>query len=251
MHDPLVVAFTIVRPWPTRRPANDARPGEPRWSCRYSWTTWRTIHKPGTWRRFWTVAGRGIYWPALVTVWHVEPGGRDSGEVCRWWRERDGQRVASDRWKWHAHHWRIQVGPLQKFRRWLLTRCEWCGGRSRKGDRVNVSHSWGGERGPWWRGERGLFHHDCSSIEHAHRTCVCLDPIFHRELGGVAYGRCARCEKQRRRHKKGEGDGIRATRVLAAVPSGKRDKYATAEAAQIWAEIRAAAATAAEVDNPS
>ena len=61
MHDPMVVAFEIRRPWPERQ----ARPfGKTRWRFRGA---------------FWNIAGRGLYWPGLVTIWHVEPEGRDSG----------------------------------------------------------------------------------------------------------------------------------------------------------------------------
>lgn len=243
MHDPLVVAFTIRRPWPQRDRYRDAKDGRPRWEFRYSWATWRTFWKPSTYKAFWTVAGIGFYWPSIITIWHVEPKGRDSGEVCRHVRREqlpDGtwKVTALHGWKWHVHHWKIQVIPLQQFRRWLLTRCEWCGGRSRKGDYVNCSMSWDGQRSPWWRGERGLFHADCSSIQQAHRTCVCLDPIFDTELAGVGYGTCLRCEKRRAWRKAGQDDGIRATRILAAVPSGKRSRSATQRATQIWREIR-------------
>jgi len=58
MHDPMVVAFEIRRPWPRRR----------------------------------RLVGRR-YWPALITIWHVEPNGHDSGEVCKHshrWQEPDG-----------------------------------------------------------------------------------------------------------------------------------------------------------------
>lgn len=185
MHDPLTVAFEIRRPWPQRARYRDAKPvpegkrPKPRWS----------LSLP-----FFTFAGYGWYFPGLITVWHREPGGRDSGTVCRHHhRERningEWRFVFHHAWRFHVHHWKIQVHPLQHLRRWLLTRCEWCGGRSRKGDYVNVSHQWGGERGPWWRGDRGLFHRDCSSVEHAHRKCVCEFA----ELSQSGYGKCGRC----------------------------------------------------------
>lgn len=44
MHDPLVVAFEIRRPWPRRNPSKFG----PRWR-----------------------------WPEMVTVWHREPGNKD------------------------------------------------------------------------------------------------------------------------------------------------------------------------------
>lgn len=97
----------------------------------------------------------------MVTIWHVEPDGQDALTVCRTRSQKpDGTWKFSRGWVWHVHHWKIQVSPLQDLRRRFLTRCEECG---RKG-RPNVSHQWDGERGPWWRGEKGLYHSECSSL---------------------------------------------------------------------------------------
>lgn len=140
MHDPLTVAFEIRRPWPSPdsyRTKQAARTGE----------RWR-VGGP-----FWVLAGRGLYWPALITVWHRDPSGYDD-TTCR-----------RTRWRLHVHHWRIQVPPLQQLRRRLLTRCARCGGRSVKGNPVNISHQWDGPRGRWWQGEPGLFHHGCSATQ--------------------------------------------------------------------------------------
>jgi len=224
MHDPLVVAFEIRRPWPRRDSAYDSvRPGRarvlPRWNVRRS--------------PFWTLAGRGFYWPTVITVWHREPRGHDSGEVCRHfdrWQNADGkwQMKVRHSWRFHVHHWRIQVRPLQALRRWLLTRCSWCGGPSRKDDRVNISHSWDGPRGRWWRGEPGLFHEDCSSIQEAHRSCLCDEPVLeHRK-----WGRCARCMKFRG-YGRSEAQ-IQRSRVLAAVPAGQRDAKAYARVCEMY-----------------
>ncbi|MFL4947527.1 hypothetical protein ACJ6WE_09155 [Streptomyces sp. MMS24-I31] len=164
MHDPLTVAFEIRRPWPK----TDA---------------WKTEHAARFGIRweiggaFWVLAGRGLYFPGLITVWHRDPSGYDH-TTCR-----------GKRWQLHVHHWRIQISPLQELRRRLLTRCAWCKGRHRKGDPVNVSHSWDGPRARWWQGEKGLFHHDCSSVKSAHSTCVCTRPVLDHDI----YGKCARC----------------------------------------------------------
>jgi hypothetical protein len=171
MHDPLVVAFEIRRPRPR-------------------------IEKTPTRTR--------IRWPAFVTVWHREPGGHDSGTVCRW----------SGSWRWHVHHWRVQVHPLQQLRRWALTRCEWCGGRSRKGDKVNFSSSWDGVRSRWWRGERDLRHHDCDTVWRASRRCLCDSPM----LDHGSYGTCTACGKSR-----AFGASVDdADRLLAALPPRSR-----------------------------
>lgn len=191
MHDPHVVAFEIRRPWPRRE-------------------------------------RHGLYWPTLITVWHVEPGGRDSGEVCRHYTRipvGNGQWTTQHHhgWRWHVHHWRIQVHPLQALRRWALTRCAWCDGRQRKNDPVNVSHSWDGPRGRWWQGEPGLYHHDCSSVASAWAQCVCKQGVWdeHSSEHGP-YGRCAVCNKGR---SFGMTDArLARLRLLAEVPRGARDR---------------------------
>ncbi|MFM9542293.1 hypothetical protein [Streptomyces turgidiscabies] len=191
MHDPLTVAFEIRRPWPKHsvwRTEQAARTGE-RWKIS---------------RAFWVLAGHGLYWPSLITVWHRDPSGYDH-ITCR-----------AKRWRLHIHHWKIQILPLQQLRRRLLTRCTWCHGRSVKGDRVNISHQWGGSRGRWWQGERGLYHQDCSAIKSAHATCVCAHPALDHD----GHGRCARCGRSR-------SYGVTAqhlarVRELAAIPAGRR-----------------------------
>jgi hypothetical protein len=143
VHDPLTVAFEIRRPWPEL--------------SRSELTPWSRVGE-GNWvvRRspFWILAGRRLYWPSMITIWHRDPSGYDN-DVCL-----AGHR--SRTWRFHVHHWRIQVVPLQKARRRLLTRCSDCGGRSTKAHPVNLG-GWGRERGPWWRGETGLKHMNCTT----------------------------------------------------------------------------------------
>ncbi len=192
MKDPLTVAFEIPRPWPridaygTRQAARNGI----RWQL-------RRYHDTVIW-------GRALRWPSLITVWHRDPSGYDD-ITCR-----------GKRWRLHVHHWRLQLHPLQQWRRRLLTRCTWCGGRSVKGDAVNHSHQWDGPRARWWEGERGLFHADCSAIKRAHSTCICEAPI----LDSGNYGRCARCDRFR---PFGITDAhIARTRDLQAIPHGGR-----------------------------
>lgn len=45
--------------------------------------------------------------------------------------------------RWHVHHWRFQIHPLQKINRWLFTRCRECGGRF--GWNESPIGSWGGK----------------------------------------------------------------------------------------------------------
>lgn len=265
MHDPMVVAFEIARPWPQRSGWHDAKPGQPRWSVRMRHThfgddpakcsgcgqpqdsksKWFPWWRPHSYSRFWTLAGRGYFWPALVTVWHNEPGGRDSGEVCkhsvRWQDPLTGQWRSKrlSRWRWHVHHWSIQIHPWQAFKRWAFTRCAWCGGRSSKRNGyVNCSMSWDGPRPKhWWQGEPELFHGNCSSVCSAWQTCVCAQPFFERDED---YGRCRACGRFRAWRTSKES--LAATRlVLQLVPVNQRPTPEAMEQIQAaWDRCRVA-----------
>lgn len=148
---------------------------------------------------------------SIVEIWHREPGGADSGTVC-------GHHPG---WT-HFRHWRFTFPLAYEWRRRLFTCCEWCGGRYRKTDRVDMSV------GNWidWTplhttrfGTADAMHRDCYSIASAHRTCFCDDP----GLSHGDYGRCVFC------------GGFRAwrqvptdrQRELAAIPVGKRSAVKT------------------------
>ncbi|MGW1295127.1 hypothetical protein [Streptomyces sp. NPDC002533] len=230
MHDPLTVAFEIRRPWPQRSPLPAAGHASVRWRARLHHACNASCagdpqHRNGAfpwWRissysAFWRINGRDYYWPPLVTVWHREPGGRDGLTVCRKRILRgDGTYRLTRTWRWHLHHWRIQVPPLQLLRRRLLTRCAWCQGCSTKGDQVNVSGSFSRTRTPWWKGEQGLFHMDCSSIARAHDTCTCQHPVLDHDT----YGLCAQCGLRRSFGMSAEA--LDRVRILRAVPRGRR-----------------------------
>lgn len=175
MHDPMVVAFKVLSPIPKR----DRWRGEYYKGRRWGWTRRRRTNQENLgepvyrwWRpKGWTfaLAGRVWSWRTLATVWHVEPGGRDSGEVCKHyirWQDDDGQWHSKMKraWKWHVHHWHLQVHPLQGLRARLFDRCELCG---RKG-RPNISYQWDGKRLGWWkfRSRPGLYHMECSGYKH-------------------------------------------------------------------------------------
>lgn len=164
MHDPNVVAHVVVLPIPRRIPPVTA-PSEPRWSFTrrrrtntenlgepvYPW--WR----PAGWRVL--AAGRRLGLYRLATIWHVEPDGQDSGTVCKHWENGRPRRA----WRWHVHHWSIQVHPLQSWRARLFDRCSLCG---RKGS-PNISHGWSSSGGVgWrkWRSREGLYHRECSEL---------------------------------------------------------------------------------------
>lgn len=126
------------------------------------------------------------------------------------------------------HDWRA---PLRSARRSLLTRCEWCGGPSRKDDVVNYSIGRDDDSGPWWRGERGLYHSDCSDYKIAHRTCVCDQPMT--EHGGL-YGACLLCGKDVSGRL---GPNMLARcRLLASVPAGVRDPQVVAQVLRLASE---------------
>lgn len=63
--------------------------------------------------------------------------------------------------RWHLHHWKIQIHPLQSFKRWLFSRCEQCGKRFGWGESP-IASSWYGTGPLWFRSERGIRHCSCS-----------------------------------------------------------------------------------------
>ena len=158
-----------------------------------------------------------IPWPGhrygleLVNVWHREPGGNDSLTVCG----------RNSYWRWHIHHWRLSFPVLMMWRRRLLTRCEWCGGRHTKTNPVSYSRRGRGDdrSDPLWRGERQLDHSECSSIWAAHQVCQCPAPI----LSNGNYGQCADCGKHRS-WQQGSTTGREPSivqRYLASIPEGR------------------------------
>lgn len=144
MHDPSFVLFTLRRPVPTLR-----RLPKP------ATTKLGVITRFGRW---------SAYFPGEVTVWHDEPGGRDSGTVCG---HGPGTGLTADalRWGWqHRAHLRAQVSAWQDLNRWLWSRCAGCGKSFRWGYSP-VSHQWGGDGPAWRRPERNVFHFECDSAD--------------------------------------------------------------------------------------
>jgi hypothetical protein len=62
--------------------------------------------------------------------------------------------------RWHVHHWRVQVHPVEAFKRWAFSRCARCGKRFPWGY-APTSYGWGGHGPQWFKGEPGVYHHDC------------------------------------------------------------------------------------------
>lgn len=216
MHDPMVVAYEIRRPWPQIRRIHDARP--------------RGIRGP-----FWRFGNVELYWPGLITIWHVEPAGADAFEICK----------HTTRWQWHVHHWRLQLHPWQKFKRWAFQRCQWCGGRSRRGDYVNVSMGWESQKADhWWQSTPGVFHHDCISIHQAHRTCACSllegGPWAHNGASGP-WGTCSACGGFRAMRSRLDDEyDVRSftTELLRTIPKGERNPATTKLVSLLWKEHR-------------
>lgn len=217
MHDPMVVAIEIRRPWPKVSKLRHPKPTRLRGA-------------------FWSIAGHELYWPGLITIWHVEPNEADAGTHC-----------TPRTWKRHVHHWRLQVHPWQHFRRWAFTRCAWCGGRSRRGDYVNVGLGWGHESKPkhWWESEVGLYHGDCSSIQRAHTTCTCSliegGPWSNGRGSAEPWGHCGACGGFRlHQHGSAAKAEVRAvtTDLLKGIAKGQRDPDITAIVSRLWREHR-------------
>jgi len=67
--------------------------------------------------------------------------------------------------RWHIHHWRIKVVPVFKLKRWLFTRCAYCGKRLPWGyDPTRTT--WNGTGPLWFRSEGYAYHHECYSEAH-------------------------------------------------------------------------------------
>lgn len=87
-------------------------------------------------------------------------------------------RVAANEWRkrrrrlhprWHVWHWKVQVHPVQHFKRWAFSRCRECGGRFRWGY-APVSGSWYGRGPSWFRNAEEVYHGDCHSQMVARRA---------------------------------------------------------------------------------
>jgi hypothetical protein len=175
MHSPEALAFSIRSPFPSMR--RKVKEGNPRWKSPIR-------HVRGLKFRyspFMTLGGYEYYFDSWVDFWHMEPGGADSGTVCKtkWWKDKQGNQRGRQTWKWHFWHYKVSWSLIYKWRRHLLTRCAECGGPSRKGHVVNHSDAgwYGGPKVPIWCGEVHLYHSECLSKkskrlhEHDPRGC--------------------------------------------------------------------------------
>lgn len=62
--------------------------------------------------------------------------------------------------KYHFWHWKIQVHPWQALRRYLFTRCAYCGLRF-KYNETPVTNQWDRGKVKWFKSDEGLYHHTC------------------------------------------------------------------------------------------
>ena len=115
MHDPMSIAHEIKYPWKHTSHFN-LRDGTP---------TSYTMRD------------------SFVTIWHRDPSGYDSGERCRW----------NGRWRWHIHHWRLQVHPYQRIRT-AFDRCIGCGKRFGMSPGARIGAGWDNP---------DSYHHECYS----------------------------------------------------------------------------------------
>lgn len=163
MHDPNTVAFDISFP--------------------LFWKRTRTGLKPRI---------------SLVTIWHRDPEKDGDENSCDWhgsrfpehWLEElnqldeSAQRAVRFIWwmfhdklrprpwwrhpKWHIHHWRIQLHLVQRFKRWMWSRCQKCGrGFSWHDAGGRVVGTWGNTGPTWFRNGEKIWHMRCEGKEEA------------------------------------------------------------------------------------
>lgn len=163
----MVVAHEINLPIPVRKKWRDGRLGRNGWVRRRR-TNSESLGEPTYpwWRPAgyeFELNGKAYDLYRFGTIWHVEPDGKDSGTVCKHWRKVNGESVVDRSWRWHVHHWHIQVGFLGRLKRSLFERCTLCGRRYPWGY-APVSHGWNEPGGTWFKVSRRAYHHECSSL---------------------------------------------------------------------------------------
>ncbi len=87
-----------------------------------------------------------------VDVWHDEPGGHDSGDVCGRFPMATGPRLL-----WaarHVRHLRVKWWPAHRVYHWLVDRCDGCGHR----------FWWRGDARHSYQGTDKVWHDPCMSL---------------------------------------------------------------------------------------
>src|SRR6266403_407981 len=62
--------------------------------------------------------------------------------------------------RWHLWHWKVQIHPLQTFKRWAFTRCASCGGLFKWGQ-SGWTNQWDSTGPQWFKSESDLHHDRC------------------------------------------------------------------------------------------
>jgi hypothetical protein len=178
MHDPMSVAFTIPNPFAARydfgerwrdRPAiitvwhKDPERGGVDNSC------WQAYHFKAPTEQEQAITE--VLWDG-ETIFDNRPHFPNSPEH-RWfqklkaaWLEHQKRRtLCRIPWRWHFWHWRVVIEPLTSLKRWLFSRCCQCGKRFPWGY-APVSRNWDAPGPRWFRGERGVYHHDCATEQY-------------------------------------------------------------------------------------
>jgi len=63
--------------------------------------------------------------------------------------------------RWHFWHWKLQIHPLEQFKRWAFSRCADCGKGFKWGESP-WTNSWNSDGPQWFKSERDVHHSDCS-----------------------------------------------------------------------------------------
>lgn len=159
MHDPSFKVFEVHVPlpvvrWKVRATSNGLR--RRRWTGGGPEHLGKPMHnplRPGGWEL--VIARRLIGWWNVLEVWHDEPGGRDSGSVCK---GHHGSKLDlhNVRWAWrHRRHLHIYSPPIRRVVSWRKLRCAGCGHRFRW--KRDSRHSLG------WSA-REVYHGPCASL---------------------------------------------------------------------------------------
>lgn len=66
--------------------------------------------------------------------------------------------------RWHFWHWKLQIHPLQAFKRWAFSKCCKCGKGFQWGESP-IGYSWDGTGPLWFRSEQAIAHQSCDGIQ--------------------------------------------------------------------------------------
>lgn len=79
--------------------------------------------------------------------------------AVRVWRQR--RRSWWQHPRWHIWHWKIQIHPVQQFKRWAFSRCVKCG-KGFSWGYAPVTGQWHSKGPRWFRSEPHVYHETCA-----------------------------------------------------------------------------------------